>query len=159
LTGSMLRVLCLAAIATLPSGTAASPLALPSVGRSERTRLPDTLQVPGHGLLAVVLWDAQCPWCDAQMAALARVGERCPDHLSLATLRLDAQPGDRREALRRIPSSFHALIAGPRVERPRAFPEVLVFQASGRLADSWIGWRPETQLRQLCPNDSSKEIP
>jgi hypothetical protein len=155
----MFRGLVLAAIVALPSATAAGPLVLPSPGQNEGTRLSDTLQVPGHGLLAVVLWDAQCPWCDAQMAALARVGERCPDHLALASLRFDAQPQDRRETLRRIPSSFHAVIAGPRVERPQAFPEVLVFRSSGRLADSWIGWRPETRLRQLCPNDSSKEIP
>jgi hypothetical protein len=155
----LFRGLFLAAIATLPLGAAAGPFVLPSVGVSERTRLPDTLRVPDHGLVAVVLWDAQCPWCDAQMSTLARVGERCPDHLSLAALRFDAQPDDRRDVERRIPSSFHALIAGPRVERPAAFPEVLVFQSSGRLADSWIGWRHETQLRQLCPNDSSEEIP
>jgi len=146
----MFRGLMLAAIATLPAAAASAPFVLPATGASERTRLPDTLGVPGRGRLAVVLWDAQCPWCDAQMAALARVGESCPD-LSLAALRFDAQPDDRRDVERRIPSSFHALIAGPRVERPAAFPEVLVFEPSGRLADSWIGWRPETRLRQLCP--------
>jgi len=159
LTGAMFRGLFLAALATLPSGAAPAPVVLPSPGLNEETRLPDTLRAPDRGCLAVVLWDAECPWCDAQMASLARLRSRCPDRLSLASLRFDAQPDDRRETQRRIPSSFHAMIAGPHVERPQAFPEVLVFKSSGRLADSWIGWRPEAELQKLCPNDSSKEIP
>jgi len=159
LTGSMIRGLFLAALATLPAGAATAPVVLPAWGQGERTRLPDTLRAPDRGLLAVVLWDAECPWCDAQMATMAKLRSRCPDRLSLASLRFDARPDDRRETQHRIPPSFHAMIAGPLVERPQAFPEVLVFQSSGRLADSWIGWRPETKLQQLCTNDSSKEIP
>lgn len=156
----MCRILCLAAVLTVPLGVEAiqSP-AFPIGGRDERTRLADTLRAPSRGLLAVVLWEENCPWCVAQLAALDQARERCPDRLSLASVRFHAQPTDRRTVRRQIPSSFRALIAGPGLPAPEASPEVVVVAPSGAPVFSWIGWRSADRIRTLCNPDSTKEIP
>jgi hypothetical protein len=93
------------------------------------------------------------------MVALDKVWRLCPDRLSLASLRFHAQPTDRRIVQRQIPTSFHALIAGPELSAPEASPEVFVFAPSGAPISSWIGWRSADRIQTLCHPDSTKEIP
>lgn len=154
----MCRILCFAAILMVSAGVEATQsLLFPIAGMNEWTRTADTLNAPKRGLLAVVLWEEDCPWCTAQLAALDKVRQLCPDRLSLASLRFHAQPTDRRVVQRQIPTSFHALIAGPELPAPEASPEVFVFAPSGARVSSWIGWRSADRLQTLCQKDSTKE--
>ncbi len=150
-----LRSLLLGTVITALSAAAGPDFSLPLLVWNERTRVADTLRAPSRGLLVLVLWDLDCPWCRAEVNTLDRLRAHCPESLSLASLRLPLHPGDRRKALSVLPRSFRALVARPPTQFPETTPVALAFDSTGRIRRAWIGWLPADSLAFLCPIPNS----